>query len=35
MTANLSRAGDLDRHPPAGRRALVVSAQPAGPGACP
>ena len=35
MTANLSRAGALDRHPPAGRRALVVSAQPAGPGASP
>lgn len=35
MTANLSRAGDLDRIPPSGRRALVVSAQPAGPGACP
>ena len=36
MTAQpVSRAGDLDRHPPAGRRALVVSAQPAGPGASP
>ena len=35
MTANLSRVGDLDRHPPAGRRALVVSAQPADPGASP
>ena len=35
MTANLSRAGALDRIPPPGRRALVVSAQPAGPGASP
>ena len=36
MTAQpVSRAGALDRHPPAGRRALVVSAQPAGPGASP
>lgn len=35
MTANLSRAGDPGRHPPAGRRASVVSAQPAGPGASP